>query len=160
MGQLGHWGAAMFLATASYFFISRCVLQSVKVVGKSMAPTLQDADRYLLNRWLYSVRSPQPGEIVVIRDPADHGLSVKRIIAAPRDELFLKDGSVRVNGRRLDEPYLPEGTRTFPEGRLSEQTLRCGPEQYIVLGDNRRNSTDSRCYGPVSRRDILGRIFP
>jgi signal peptidase I len=148
------------LAVASYFFVSRFFLQSVQVVGPSMAPTLRDSQRYLLNRWIYYVRAPQRADIVVIRDPANRRLSVKRIIASPGDSLYLKDGSVCVNGHKLEEPYLPARTLTFPEGKLPEQWLRCGKDQYIVLGDNRRNSTDSRSYGPVGRHDVLGCIFP
>ncbi|MGA2660338.1 MAG: signal peptidase I, partial [Verrucomicrobiota bacterium] len=111
-------------------------------------------------RWIYYVRAPQRADIVVIRDPAERRLSVKRIIASPGDSLYLKDGSVCVNGHELREAYLPARTPTFPEGKLPEQWLRCGKDQYIVLGDNRKNSTDSRSYGPVARRDVLGRIFP
>ena len=148
------------IAAASYFFCSRFVLQSVQVAGQSMVPTLRDSERYLLNRWIYYVRPPQRADIVVIRDPAARRLSVKRIVAGPGDSLYLKDGSVCVNGHKLREPYLPPLTPTFPEGGLPEQWLRCGQDQYIVLGDNRQNSADSRSYGPVTRRDVLGRIFP
>src|SRR3977135_1035723 len=66
------------LAIASYFVVSRFLLQSFKVVGLSMAPTLQDSQHYLLNHWIYYLRSPHRAEIVVIRDPADSGFSVKR----------------------------------------------------------------------------------
>ncbi len=152
--------ALVAAAAASYFFISRFFLQSVQVVGQSMVPTLQDSRRYLLNRWIYYLRAPQTADIVVIRDPVDRRLSVKRIIASPGDSLYLKDGSVRLNGHKLQESYLPARTPTFPEGKLPEQWLRCGKDQYLVLGDNRKNSTDSRSYGPVPRRDVLGRIFP
>jgi signal peptidase I len=148
------------VAFASYFLISRFFLQSVEVVGQSMVPTLQDSRRYLLNRWIYYVRAPQRADIVVIRDPADRRLAVKRIIALPGDSVYLKDGSVCLNGHKLQESYLPPHTPTFPEGNLSQQWLRCPKGHYIVLGDNRKNSTDSRSYGPVARRDLLGRIFP
>lgn len=152
--------ALAVLAAASYFFFSRFFVQSVQVVGQSMAPTLQESRRYLLNHWVYYLRAPQPADIVVIRDPANGRLSVKRIIASPGDSLYLKDGSVLLNGRKLQESYLPAHTLTFPQGRLPEQWLRCGKDQYLVLGDNRNNSSDSRSYGPVTRRDVLGRIFP
>ncbi len=146
------------LAAASYLFISGFIFQSVQIVGRSMAPTLQDSRRYLFNRLVFHIRGPRRDDIVVIRDPADRRLSVKRIIALAGDSVYLKDGSVYVNGRKLQEPYLPAGTPTFPEGKLAEQWLRCGQDQYIVLGDNRKDSADSRSYGPVSRRDVLGLI--
>src|ERR1051325_3481064 len=64
---------AMFglLAYGSYVFVTHFVLQSVQVVGNSMAPTLENTGRYLLNRWVYPAREPQRADIVVIRDPAD-----------------------------------------------------------------------------------------
>src|SRR5437868_6815981 len=73
--------ALLALAAASYFVISRFVLQSVRVVGMSMSPTLHDSEHYLLNRWVFKVRAPHRADIVVIRDPADSGFSVKRIVA-------------------------------------------------------------------------------
>ena len=76
------------LAAASYFVISHFLLQSVKVVGRSMVPTLCDSQHYLLNRWVYYVRAPQRSDVVVLRDPSDNGFSVKRIIATPGDRFI------------------------------------------------------------------------
>src|ERR1043166_4422337 len=82
------------LAVASYFLISHFVIQSVKIVGMSMFPTLADSDHYLLNRWVYLVRPPHRAEVVVLRDPADHGFSVKRIIAGSGDSIMFQNGRV------------------------------------------------------------------
>ena len=147
------------LAYSSYFLVSHYVLQSVQVVGNSMSPTLQNMGRYLLNRWVYLVREPQRADIVVIRDPADEGYSVKRIIGSAGDTIRLKGGQIYVNGRLLEEPYLLPGTPTFAEPGKREQSVVCGKDQYFVLGDNRNNSADSRVYGPVSRSKILGLII-
>jgi signal peptidase I len=147
------------LAMASYFVISHFVLQSVTVVGVSMVPTLQDSQRYLLNRWLYLIRAPQQNDIVVIRDPIDNGYSVKRIIGTAGDAIRLKDGHVYVNDRKLEEPYLAPGTPTYTYVKAKEQSIQCGKNQYFVLGDNRKNSTDSRTYGLVPRDRILGVII-
>jgi signal peptidase I len=144
------------LAVAAYFAISRFVMQSVMVVGQSMAPTLADSNRYLLNRWMYYVRAPQKSDIVVLRDPLDNGFSVKRIVASSGDSVYLKEGNIYVNGRKLQEPYLPADTRTFSVIKTSEQLFKCGPNQFFVLGDNRQNSVDSRMYGPVPKQNILG----
>ncbi len=147
------------LAAGCYLFISHFFVQSVRVVGRSMAPTLQDSQRYLLNRWIYRFRQPHHSDIVVLRDPIDNGFSVKRVIATPGDSIYLKDGGVYLNGCRLKEAYLAPGTSTFSEPRHPEQMILCGQDQYFLLGDNRNNSVDSRRYGPVPRGNILGPII-
>jgi len=147
------------LAMASYFLISHYVLQSVEVVGGSMAPTLRNADRYFVNRWVYHTRPPAHGDVVVIKDPTDGKYAVKRIVAVGGESLHFKNGSVYVNGNKLDEPYLMPGTQTFTSERAREELITCGKDRYYVLGDNRNNSFDSRCYGAIPRENILGAII-
>ena len=153
------------LAMASYFIISHFVLQSVQVVGVSMVPTLYDSQQYLLNRWVYYFRAPRRSDVVVLRDPVDKGFAVKRVIATAGDSVYPKDGKVFVNGCKLNEPYLASGMPTFPYLAENERSITPGKDQFLVskdeffvLGDNRKNSADSRSYGPVSRRSILGLI--
>jgi signal peptidase I len=146
------------LGLTSYYVISTYFVQSVKVVGSSMLPTLHDSDHYLLNRWVYHFRPPSRQDIVVIRDPSAKCFAVKRIIGVGGDSVYLKDGTVYVNGRKLDEPYLVSGMPTYACGKVQEQMIMCGKDQFFLLGDNRMNSADSRVYGPVSRQNILGLI--
>ena len=147
------------LATVSYFLISRYVLQSVQVVGASMSPTLHDADRYFLNRWIYDLRSPRRGEIVVLKDPTDGAYCVKRVVALPGESVYFKNGHLFVNGKELAEPYLPSGVKSFTPEKVQEELVACGKDRYFVMGDNRNNSFDSRFYGPVSRQNILGVVM-
>lgn len=146
------------LSIPVYFLISQYLIKSVKVVGTSMVPTLQPGASYLLEPWAFNDRNPQRNDIVVIRDPGDHGLSVKRIVAVSGESILFKNGSVYVNGKKLAEPYLPPHTLTFTYSQAKEQFITCGKDQFFVLGDNRLVSVDSRSYGPVSRKDILGLV--
>lgn len=147
------------LAVASYFFISHYILQSIEVVGASMVPTLHNSERLFVNHWIYALRHPQRGDIIILKDPTDGVFCVKRIVALPGESLYFKHGEVWVNGKKLNEPYLPKGTRTFMDGKTQEQLITLGQERYFVLGDNRYNSMDSRVYGPVPRQNILGAVF-
>ena len=154
------WTVLAGLALLSYFVFSRLGFQVVEVVGDSMQPTLQQSDHYLLKKWVYLFRDPRPREVVVIVDPQDTGFSVKRIIGQAGDTVELRQGDVFLNGVRLEEPYLRKGMVTRSWSDAMSQVYVVGPDEYFVLGDNREVSVDSRTYGPVPRRNVLGLITP
>lgn len=158
--QIWHCVIATLIAGASYWMTTRFVMQTVVVDGDSMRPTLSNSQRLLLNRVEFLLRDPQWGDIVVIRDPEDGGLSVKRIVAVQGQTVELSSGEVIVDGLRLREGYLPKGTRTFSHRAADRERVKCGPGQFFVLGDNRNYSADSRLFGPVPRENILGVVVP
>ena len=139
----------------AYFLASRYIVTAVIIQGKSMTPTLKDGERCYLNRWRYVFIPPGRADLVVIKDPGHADFAVKRIIAKPGDWVNIRDGNIFLNGKRLDEPYLPTGTRTDSPD-MKEKWIRLGHGQYYVLGDNRKSSEDSRFYGVVHRAQILG----
>lgn len=157
--QLVYCALIAGVAYGTFQFVTLHILQSVQVVGGSMSPTLHDSERYILNRFVYHVRDPQPREIVVLRDPADNCYAVKRIVAKAGDTVFVKEGHLYINGKLLDEPYLAPNTPTYAGPRYREQMWICGVNQYFVLGDNRNNSADSRVYGTVPRQNIIGMVI-
>jgi signal peptidase I len=147
----------VLLSASSYFLFSHYVLMSVEITGTSMSPTLFSGERYILFRCPYLWRVPRQGEIVVIKDPEDHGLSIKRIIATPNDIIEIRHDGVFVNHIKLPEPYLASFA-SFETCAAPVKPVRLGRDDYYVLGDNRGLSADSRSYGPVPRKDILGLI--
>lgn len=139
----------------AYFLASRYIVTAVVIQGRSMSPTLLDGEHYFLNRWRYLFMAPQRGEVVVLKDPGHGDFAVKRIVGRPFDWINMKDGLLYVNGKRLQEPYLPSDVRTDVPDR-TEKWIQLGHDQYFVLGDNRANSEDSRFYGVVHRKNIMG----
>lgn len=143
------------LSAASFYVASHHIVSGVVVQGRSMTPTLQDGERYILNRLAYHYRIPVRGEVVVLRDPGHDDYAVKRIVALPCDSVHLKNGVVYINGQKLDEPYLTPGTQTYAPD-LKDQLIVIGKDHYFVLGDNRSNSEDSRFYGAIRRDQLIG----
>ena len=128
-----------------------------KVVGDSMSPTLVDGQYVLMTRGPAANRRPRRGDIVVLRHPmSHHTIFVKRIIGLPEEDIRLEDGRVRVGGSLLEEVYL-EGPWAPGEGQVREWWT--GPDEYFLMGDNRGDSQDSRAFGPVSRKQIIGRVW-
>ena len=158
--QVIQLACATVVAVASYYFATHFVFQTVVVDGDSMDPTLRNSQRFMLNRVEYYFREPQSGDIVVIKDPEDGGLSIKRIVAVAGQTVELSGGGVLVNGMRLKEHYLRPGTRTYSYHVYDHEKIPCGREQFFVMGDNRANSADSRVYGPGPRQNILGVVVP
>jgi signal peptidase I len=119
-----------------------------------MAPTLHDGDQVLLDKVTYRLRPPRVGEVVVVEPPGDEPLAVKRVVALGGSDVGLEDGVLVVDGVARREPELDLagvdgvyfGPVTVPEGTV------------FVLGDNRGESVDSRSYGPVPLRDVVGRV--
>jgi signal peptidase I len=148
------WTRDLLVSVVVAFFIITFLYQPVRVEGTSMMPELQDQERIFINKFEYHFEPIQRGDVIVFHYPRDPVKSyIKRVIAVPGDELRIDNGQVYVNGKALAEPYVPlrfEDQRSYPD-----TVLRA--DQYFVMGDHRRISSDSRDFGPVDRDLIYGK---
>lgn len=152
------WGLHIFIAILIGFLIVTFVAQRTLVHDVSMQPTLFEGDNLIVEKVSPRLNNLKNGDIIVFYDVIKDRQLIKRLIAQEGDSLKINDGKVFVNGVEMDEPYI-KGDYT-PESNNKELNEMIVPEGYIyVLGDNRRNSTDSRLIGPVETRRITGKAI-
>jgi signal peptidase I len=143
---------SMLLAAIVILFI----YQPVQVEGTSMMPALVDQERIFISKFAYKlgIEKIQRGDTVVFRFPSDASKSyIKRVIGVPGDRVRIDQGMVFVNGRALEEDYVPESYRDLQ----SMAEIRVRSDSYFVLGDHRSSSNDSRNWGLVPRENIYGK---
>lgn len=137
------------------FVAVRSTLQNTRVDGHSMEPTLHNGQYVMVNKLALRLGSPQRGDIVVFRSPQDERRAlIKRVVGLPGEEVMIRSGVVYINGVALAEPYVAPNP---PSGDWGPQVL--GPGEYMLLGDNRDNSNDSRNFGPVSASEFIGKAW-
>jgi signal peptidase I len=149
------------------------VVNPYRIPSSSMEPTLHCArpaegclaglsDRVLANRFIYRFRDPHRGEIVVFNTPpeakqrcGEGGVFVKRIIGLPGDVWSEKNGFVYIDGKQLKEPYIKADRRDHD----TKGPIKIRPGRYFMMGDNRAASCDSRVWGTVPRKLLIGEVF-
>src|SRR5712671_3521815 len=130
-------------------------VQVARVDGLSMAPTLEDHDRLIVNKLVYELGEPRPGDIVMLYYPLNpEKMFVKRVIAREGDTVRIVDGRVYVNDVPLHDDYVPAEFRSHDD--WGPQAIQQG--YYFVMGDHRNNSSDSRHWGPVPKKYIVGKV--
>ena len=175
------WIVTIVVAVAVVLAVKAWVVNPYRIPSPSMEPTLHCArpepgceggrsDRVLANRFIYHFRDPRRGEIVVFHAPRAAavacvgGIFVKRVIGLPGDVWSERDGYTYIDGKRLSEPYVQADRRDMdtktmrdipPVGTLT----RVPKDMYLMEGDNRAHSCDSRVWGLVPRSAIIGKVF-
>ena len=167
------WLVTILGAILIVLAIKQWIINPYRIPSSSMEPTLHCArpgsecearfsDRVLACRFCYHFWSPKRGDIVVFKTPplaaercGEGGTFVKRLIGLPGETFAEKDGYVYINGKKLNEPYVQASrrdTRTIPPRKIL-------PNNYFMMGDNRASSCDSRSWGTVPRKDLIGNVF-
>ncbi|MGB9919421.1 MAG: signal peptidase I [Moorellales bacterium] len=141
---------ALVLALAIRLFL----FEPFMIPSASMEPTLMPGDRVMVNKLVYRLADPVPGDIIVFRYPLDPRIIyIKRLVALGGQTVELRNGQLFVDGRPVEENYLPED----PASGGDFGPVRVPPNTYFVMGDNRNNSQDSRVWGPVPKENVVGK---
>ena len=152
---IGDWVRTLASAGVYTTLILTFVGQIARVDGLSMEPTLADHDRLVVNKWIYRVSEPRQGDIVMLYYPINPDKSfVKRVIAEEGDTVRIVDGRVYVNDVPMRDDFVPAEYRSHDD--WGPQVIPEG--YYFVMGDHRNNSSDSRHWGFVPKKYIIGKV--
>ncbi|MBI4088959.1 signal peptidase I [Candidatus Kaiserbacteria bacterium] len=128
------------------------------VDGDSMSSTFENLDYLVVDELVYAFKTPARGDVIVFRYPENPSIFyIKRVIGLPSETVSIDHGAITItteDGTKLAlaEPYIVNEDATYTKN------FSLLPEEYFVMGDNRPNSSDSRSWGPLPKRDIIGRV--
>ncbi len=150
----------VIIAGVTVFIIRTFFAQPFLVSGASMSDNFNSGDYLIVDEITYQFESPQRSDVIVFRYPENPStFYIKRIIGLPREHVVIKNSEVFVNNNKLEETYLDNGIKTS-----GDVDIILDNDEYFVLGDNRYHSYDSRSWGSVPKKNIIGfarmRLFP
>jgi signal peptidase I len=154
--ELREWLETIGIALVLALLLRTLVVQVYKVEGESMLPNFHTGEMVLVNKFIYKIRAPHPGEVVVLDDPLNPRRQlIKRVIAVAGETVAVKEDRVYINGRPLAEDYIDREllrNETLPAVTVPAGTV-------YVMGDNRGNSSDSRRIGPIPIAKLEGKAI-
>jgi signal peptidase I len=142
------------LLAAVIFVLVNTLTVRYEVQSISMEPTLHEGQYLIVSKFSYWLRSPQRGDVVVLDPPEQRSTIpyIKRVIGLPGERVEVRSGRVWIDGVALDEPYVSGPA-------LYERTFELKSDEYLVLGDNRNNSSDSHVWGTLPEQNLIGKTI-
>ncbi|MFH1856568.1 MAG: signal peptidase I [Candidatus Omnitrophota bacterium] len=155
------WVEPILIAIILALIIRTFFMQAFKIPSGSMRLTLQEGDRILVNKLIYRFKDPQTGDIVVFKYPEDPKKDfIKRLIAKEGETVQIKEGDIYIDGELIKLPAIKNITYVNSGSLNDENSSVTVPEgTYFVLGDNSANSRDSRYWGFVPKKNMIGKAF-
>jgi signal peptidase I len=156
------WVVVISVALLVAFVVRTFVIAHFVVEGESMYSTLDTNDRVFVNKLSYRLHDPNRGDVVVLHQVtgASERDLIKRVIGLPGESVEVRNCTVLIDGRVLDEPYLDPEVVTPTDCGGDYVLDGVVPDDHVfVMGDNRGGSQDSRVIGPISEDDLVGRAF-
>ncbi|MBI3321734.1 MAG: signal peptidase I [Candidatus Omnitrophica bacterium] len=150
---------SLIWAVALALLIRTLIMAPFKIPSGSMRPTLMEGDRILVNKFLYHFRAPRRGDIIVFHYPEDPKRPfIKRLAALGGDTVELRDGNIFINGNALTENEMFRTNHYYNQGAYGKEHegVRVPEDSFYVLGDNSLSSHDSRWWGFVPKRMVIG----
>jgi signal peptidase I len=163
IGFVFDWTKLFLMALAIVIPIRVLLFQPFVVSGASMDPNFHDADYLIIDELTYRLREPERQEVIVFKYPLYPSYKyIKRIIGLPGEKIEIKEGEIFITKDnetvKIEEPYLSEEVKEEWSNNVNF-SVELAADQYFVMGDNRNYSSDSRSWGPVPRKNIVGKVF-
>lgn len=168
------WVKPILYALVIAFFIRTFIAQPFKIPTSSMEPTLRPRDRIFVNKFIYGaripftnirfpkLRAPERGDIIVFKSPVEpKKFLVKRMIGKPGDVVEIKNHHLWINGEPVDEPLIMKKIIYYNRSEYgkTQRSVKVPSGCYYALGDNSLNSVDSRYWGFVPSKNLVGKVF-
>ncbi|MDD5437135.1 MAG: signal peptidase I [Candidatus Omnitrophica bacterium] len=168
------WAESIIIAVILALVIRTFVVQAFKIPSGSMIPTFQVGDRIFVNKFIYgakipllnvnlpAVRQPKRGDIIVFISPETPKKDfVKRLIAVGGEKVQIRDRKILINGEVVEEPSSIRSIDYYNSGDYGQegQVIEVPKDSYFVLGDNSASSRDSRFWGFVPKKNLLGKVI-
>ncbi|RYM05782.1 signal peptidase I [Sporolactobacillus sp. THM7-7] len=164
--EIWSWVRAILIAVLVAWLIRHFIFSNYIVRGESMMPTLQDGNRLVVDKIGYRIGEPKRFDVIVFHATETDDY-VKRVIGLPGDTIAYRNDRLYINGKPVNEPFLNRYKKNLPEGEYLTQnfnlkeltgTTRVPEGKIWVMGDNRRNSVDSRVFGFVDEKEVVGKV--